>query len=645
MIIKRKKKKNVDDHSRLPPGFSTTDAKEADEVAVGLAAIYGDRPDKEERSELGKIEQGTGHTWLFVLGGILATLVLLAGTAWAGFWWWSGRVSKPGVHVNIEGPSRVSIGQQTSFFVNWFNDGREPVASVELRVSLPVDFSVASLEPEPSEKSGTSLIYKLGAQAAEARGTVKITGTVTGSLGSESAIQVIAVSRMPGAVVGTETLATYPLIYADSVIDGALEVPAKVLPGDHVMLTYRVTNRGSDPLEGLEARIAIPEGFTASGTVPLTANGRAYRIPLVKLDPGAATSIALTGSFALGVHGDTVVHAETGRPGDGEAFAVAQAADATVSVLPGDLSVKLIVNGSDKDRSVSLGERQRIAISYQNMSGEELQNVILRVRLGGEPPITSGASTTIDLVNWLELDDSGHGLRNHDILTYGEDQIAQLERLPKDGEGLIELSVPFVSKVTSTRDVPIIASVEAIIGTVDKVKVNRLVRTQPITLRLQTDASLFATARFASEEGAPVGSGPLPPVVGSSTKYRVEWEIRKTFHALSKMTVSATLPKGVTFGGAREEDAGTISFDASRNLVTWTVADVAADRNSVLGSFDVILTPSEADAGRFAELLGESRIEFTDATLGEPLLRTASSLDTDLPKDNLAKGKGVVKKP
>ena len=307
--------------------------------------------------------------------------------------------------------------------------------------------------------------------------------------------------------------------------------------------------------------------------------------------------------------------------------------------------MKLIINGSDADRSVALGEQQRISISYENTSGEELQDIVLRLHFGGEPAMASGASTSVDLVNWKKQDDLAGGTRDHDVLTFSQENVSALARLPANGRGLIELSVPIIATATSGRDVPILASVEAVIGAVDKVKVNRTVVTKPITLRLQTDAALTAVARYASEEGAPVGHGPLPPVSGTSTTYRVEWTISKTLHALGRVTVSANLPKGVEFTSVTEVGIGEVSYDADRRLVLWTISDVPADASESRVAFDIKLTPSEADIGRFASLLGESRVEFTDATLNESLLRTAPALSTNMPYDALAKGKGVVRKP
>jgi hypothetical protein len=272
------------------------------------------------------------------------------------------------------------------------------------------------------------------------------------------------------------------------------------------------------------------------------------------------------------------------------------------------------------------------------VSGEELHDVSLAFVIEPE----GGAGTLID---WEELVDENGGIREGNEVRFTSKEIAQFEDLPPDGEGLIELTVPVLPSLDGRTDAPMRAFVRATIGAVDDVVVNRTLETKPIVLKLRSDASVGAVARYTSEEGAAVGSGPLPPLVGSSTRYRIEWLVTKTIHRLERVQLTATLPGGVEYSGAKEVEAGELSFDPDLRLARWTINAIPEDVGSILISYDVTLTPAEADAGRFAKLLGETRFEFTDAALAEPVLRTAPMLTTDLPDDALAKDKGVVDKP
>jgi hypothetical protein len=175
--------------------------------------------------------------------------------------------------------------------------------------------------------------------------------------------------------------------------------------------------------------------------------------------------------------------------------------------------------------------------------------------------------------------------------------------------------------------------------------VHRVVRAAPIVLRYSSDVKLSAEARYFSEEGAPLGSGPLPPLVGQTTTYRVEWRAQKRFHELANLKIRATLPSGVAWTGTTIDDAGSLVYDEATRSVTWTLNRMPADVNEQTIRFDLAVTPSEADAGRFAKLVGETRFEATDSVTGELMSQVQPALTTDLETDESASGKGVVRKP
>jgi hypothetical protein len=137
----------------------------------------------------------------------------------------------------------------------------------------------------------------------------------------------------------------------------------------------------------------------------------------------------------------------------------------------------------------------------------------------------------------------------------------------------------------------------------------------------------------------------LPPIVDQATKYRINWVLRKTVHELKNVRVSAELPKRVDWSGVASTTAGELTYDAEKRLVVWTLNRLPTDIMEESVGFDLSFTPGEVDIGRFGQLLGEARFEATDVDISEPLVLIRPRLSTDLPDDESAKSKGVVKKP
>lgn len=611
-------------------------AKKPDEIIKSLSAIYEGRPSKEWMNTM---DRGRRKMWIAVSLSIVALVAFAVTAAWIGFLWWGSRgFNGKGIQIQIEGPDKISIGQEVTYYVNWFNIAREPLAATEFRISFPNDFMASNIEPKPTSDP---MVFRLGSQPVEGRGTVKITGMFTGSLGTKSAIQVISMYRPASFNSDFETLDTREIEYAQSVLEGSLSLPSKVIPGDPVSFAYQIKNTSSKTMENLRARFLLPEGFApVSADSEDSPDVRERFFDLGSLEQGATTSVSIGGSFTVRSGGDTAIVAEAGFALPDGSFAPAQRSEGTISVLAGDLDLELVVNGNQGDRSADLGEWQRLALSYENLSGEDLSDISLIVHL--DPVLPEGAPSVHGLIDWKKIDDDLEGIISGETVTFTKKELEDLKEIGPDESGMIEFSVPIAAAIAKEQDVPISMFAEAKIGSVGGDKVGRIVKTQPITLKIRSDASVSASARYTSEEGAPVGSGPLPPVAGSSTVYRVEWNLSKTLHGLERITVTASLPPSVSWVAEREVGAGSIVVDQDKKLVTWTINAMPEDVNSLFASFDVSLRPSEADIGRFAQLLGETRFECTDAKLSESILRTDGALNTDLPDDPIAKRKGVV---
>jgi len=624
----------------------SSDAK-ADIVDESLTTIYEGRPSKEW---MNTFDRGRRKTWLIALGSLVLFLVVALAATWAGIFWFNGRgFSGQKLAIAIEGPQAISIGQEVTYFVNWVNPSKEPLASLEFRVSFPNDFVLMDASPKPSSsplsEEGVfgiprTLSFRLGAQPVEARGTLKFVGRFTGALGTKSAIQVISTYRPASFNSDFEALETKDISYDDSILNGSLKVPSKVVPGDVVTLAYAIENTGVDAMPDLVARFTLPDGFIPASGTAIGTDGLTPTFDVGTIEPGASSTVAIRGSFSVDAHGDQAIRADAGIFTEDGAFASAQKSEASISVLAGDLKIDLIVNGSQADRSVNPGDIQRISIVYSNTSGETLKDATLTLYVSG---VHASGGRDVTFADWSALAfGDATGTRKGNAVSFTKAGIPALGELAPDTQGTIDLSVPILAKILSENDVPVSAYVEAKIGAVGDVKVNRIVKTTPITLRIRSDAKINAAARYASDEGIRLGSGPLPPVVGSSTTYRIEWHVTKTIHELSRLTVSATLPNGIGFGSVKEVGAGDVGFDPEKKLVTWSVNRMPEDIENLIASFDVVLSPSEADVGRFASLLGETRLEFTDTLIGESVLRTSSPLTTELPDDSLAKKKGVV---
>jgi len=622
--------------------------KRSQDVEESLTAIFKD--EQGEMPDLKILEKHRSSRLLFFFLGAASFFLVLLIATWTGF-----TIFKPfkgfqgqGLQITIDGPERVALGQETTYFINWQNISSDPLATADLKVSFPTDFSIVSTEPEPTDDN---LNWKIGSVAFGGRGTIMVKGVFTGALGTETAIQVVGSYRPASFNSDFETLTTKQLVYADTVLEGSIEAPAKSLPGDKVKIAYKIINHGFTAVTGLEARLTIPEGFVLEPTTTsdIFEEGRMAHFKLGDLEANASTTVYMAGTFAAGVSGSQNFHTETGKIGSDGEFKPAQKSDLAVMVLSGDLSLNLVVNGSEASRSIGLGELLHVTLGYENTAIEDVRDVTLKFFV--EPVYSSSVQMAakpvpVKVVEWSNLEDSSSSTRSENTLTWTDKQIGVLKRLGPGQDGTLDFSLPVTSVfATSTDIIGFQLLAEANMVWVGETKVDRTIRTAPMLFRFKTDADLTSEARYYSEEGIQFGSGPLPPVVDQTTTYRILWTIDKTFHEIKNVKVSAVLPKQVTWVGVKDVSAGEVMYDQKNKTVTWTLNRMPSDIGEVNADFNIQLTPSQFDANRFADLLSEVRMEAKDVELDDVIVRTKPGLTTDLQNDEGAKSKGVVRKP
>lgn len=622
-------------------------SKTGPDVEQSLEAIYMEGG--EEIPDLSKLERRRSKRWLFSFFGFVFALAVLAGSVFAGYYFFQPfrEYKGEGLTLTVKGPEAIALGREETFTIEWVNRDAKPVDYANVRLGLPQDFSVTAFEPPPSEKDAQ--IWKLGYLQGHDQGTIKVKGIFSGALGTQSAIQALATYRPWSFSRDVDTVATEALLYRDTVLAGVLTAPLKVVAGDAITVKYAVGNNGIQAMKGLSVRVQYPQGFIpniASSSTVADAEKREIAMPLADIPAHATSTVEIPGVFISGSSGDMAFHAEAGRKGADKSFLTAQKADVRVPVLAGDLTLHFVVNGSDANRAILPGEPVRIAIGYQNTSPEPIKDAA--ITLSFESFVNGKSATGTSLLNWKQLDDGLAGASTTktrvQTIRYDKKQIPAFENLAPQSEGTIEVAIPSLPVASGTKDGAILLTVQGFVPNVGGTKVNRIVRAQPITMRYRSDVDIAVEARYYTEEGAPIGFGPLPPVAGKTTAYRVMWKLSKQLHPLQDITVSAVVPKIGAWSARTIEDAGTVSYDEPSRTVTWTLNQMPEGTNELEVGFELQLTPEQVDAGRFAALLGETKFQATDPVTQEAISRAKPPLTTDLQSDEGARGKGVVRK-
>lgn len=606
----------------------TSRLNRAKEIEEGLRNIYG----REKRRDLARIEyKKTSHLTAF-LARLVIGLFVLSLISWGGFLWWQNQnqsTAKP-LRAEFEAPSSVAAGQSFCFKFKLTNSSNVPLASLSTAFNLPKNFTIVSTNPAPTE-SVKWILPPLGAGSDNA---INICGLFRSAVPSVEKIQAVLNYRPANFNSDFQDIASIELVIDKTVLETTIAGPTETVIGDNAVYVIKIKNTDTEKTENFRLRLLLPSSFLINNaTPPVSEEGSAYW-NIAALEAGAEQEIKFTGTFTNAASGLTAITAETGFLNAQQDFFKQNETKAESNVLGGDLAFHLIVNGSEKDQTVDSNGRLRLSIDYANQGKYTLNNVSFSLVLSAGEKILPVSFASSDL---------GEGERSNNTIVWDKKGVVTLTALAPGASEVIDavLIVPESIDPSTTADsfsMLLTAEVEQVGSTTSSLSI----LASPIVIKINSDANLLAEARYFDHDGAPLGSGPLPPTVGQTTNYRVFWSLTNELHDLKNVSTTMTLPASVSWTGNLEAEVGSLEFNESTRQLNWEILQFTKEQKTAAAWFDISITPSTEDIGSFLILTNPISLEATDAVTNDLIHDAFDSLTTALPNDEWAEGKGVV---
>lgn len=610
--------------------------KRSEELGAELKTIYADPEGK--LPDFTRLEGKPGSRLKSAIFGTLAALAILGGATWGGLFIFSRTSGFTGESVDlvVTTSEAFAAGAESDVVIRYRNDERIPLARAEIEFRAPEGFEVTGSDPGTTEPGS----WPIGTVAPGAEGEIRVRGYVREELDAALTFEAKLNYRPADFNADFQKVSSHTVVITESVLALAGTGPKEMTPGDEIAFVYEYENRSDAALEDIRLVVEPLEGFIFASAEPAPDEGAALRWTLPKIEARAKGTIAVKGTFSATSRGPKALVARIGFSDDAGVASVARA-EAATEVLKGNLDLALIVNGSDKAPVASFGDQLFFTIRYENAGDVALRDVSIIADLPTDP--------AAGLLDWVSLRDDLEGVRRDSKITWTKEEIPGLASLAPGDKGEINFSVQLAKKPVTGAEARehgayvVRASAGAKIARVGTISGARQVEAAPMEIRLLSDASFTAYGRYFTDDGVPVGSGPLPPKVGEKTVYRVYWVIRNSLHELTNLSASTLLPQGVKWTGTpREVAAGALDFDETGRKATWRLNRLPASVPEVVVSFEVETVPGAEDIGKILDLTGDSRFEAFDAAVEAVILKSQPPIGTDLIGDEDASGKGVV---
>jgi hypothetical protein len=585
-----------------------------------LRRIYGD----EAGLNMTKIERRRGSRLTSFLIRLVGLLFFLALVSWGGFLWW--QTSNPSssdqiLRANIETEKEVISGAKTCFKIVYENTGRVPLAALAVALNLPETFSLNEATPPATEENH----WTLSPLNAASDSAINICGVFRSSVPGAEKLQAVFTYRPANFNSDFQDIAGQTVTVEKTILTVETAGPNQAVVGGEATYTVKIKNTDTAKTENLRLRALLPATFSIdSAEPPVSEVGSAFW-DIAALEAGAEQTVTFTGSFTSSASGIIPLTMEVGFLDAEKDFVKQAEAKVETEVLDNDLSLDLIANGSSADQNADLGDHLRLSLSYTNKSRSTMTDLAFVLTIDPETkiaPFNYGGSNY------------GGGARSGNTITW------KVPALAAGDSGTFDSTLIISDPIdpTTTADA-VILQVMATVAKIGNTAATRAISTTPFTIKLNSDTKLLAEARYFDRDGAPLGSGPLPPTTGQTTTYRIFLTVTNSLHNLNNALVSTTLPSSVAWSNNLEADNGALTFDETTRQVTWTIDSLSQNTSAW---FDISITPSATDVGSFFTLVNPTSLEVTDAFTGDQLRSSTDALTTALPYDELAAGKGVV---
>ena len=576
-----------------------------------LRSIYEERG---KLPDMTRLEHEYHRRTTRILLGLVLFFGILTAASWGGFFLY-GPKSGGGkeVALTLSAPEAVVSGVPQTVTLRYKNTDRNPLAIAAVTLRPSQNLVVKAMTPQPSEEG--RLHWNLGTLEAKEEGEIILTVIPYGTIDEHLDLQAIFSYKPANFNAEFQTSASAEFIVRAEGLETTLRGPEKTSPGRKVELTAIIKNTTDALIQNARATLTVTGGFIIQET---KSQNETASWEIGTLQPGQRPELTILGTFVTSATGSQPITLLVEEKIDNSMFSLAKST-LEIQVEGSDLGVELILNNTPELTWIRLGQSLQYLLKITNNSPQPMKNVKVSLFIN---------SKLVD----FKTAQAENALLKEPMISF-----------PKEGTLTID---PKETKEFSVRINTVSAAnnnASPYIEATGQVAVEANTFTSiPVKVIVVSDLALTVEGRYFGADGKPVGSGPLPPKVGEETVYEARLRLHNTFHDLSAIIVTATLPQGVRFVGATSAQTGKIIANEKTGEVSWEIARMPVTTPEMTATFKVAIKPEAKDLGQLLGLLGITRVEAFDTISQIQFSTDAPSVSSNLDGDPSGHGKGVV---
>jgi len=567
---------------------------------------------------------------LFVFDLLLLVSTIVIGTMSVVWYFYDPTITSQ-VYLSVDvSPDRLQSGEVARVSISYRNDSDQILMDPQLSIRLPAGFILLD-ETTSSTSASNQHLLPIPVSELHPGYENSVSLEVQAILVPEDETIISAdLSYTPQASNKPEFKSVhYGITARGSVITTSIETPEQLLDTQSVELKMKVENTGEHTVRDISIPLPLPEFTELQKADALKGYVTGTTWIIQELTARESTEIILTVSLKAPRNLDEIVF---------DALPLIAVRDTLISQTKFSQKSRLIhpsvhIGASWNKTGVRPGNSAELSVNVSNNGDVDLQDVVLSF------PILDA------IVNRSALATQNNGKVQQNTFVVSAEHVAELKSLRRGQSAAIRVTVPIVTVPSGATNLQLSfpVSAGARVEAIPSARIKDDAQTSP--LRIGTQLIGSAQVRYYTNEGDQLGRGPLPPIVGSQTKYWAFVTIQNTTSRADDVIFSAQLPVGIEWTGKTSVSQGEdISFNSGTRTVRWTTRSLESHATAGL-YMELAFTPTASLIGTVPTMLTNMRVEAYDSHVEERFERAFGLLKGDLKEDGRALEKGVLVQP
>ena len=544
---------------------------------------------------------------------ILIIIILAALAGLIGAWWQSRLFSKEALQLEILSSREVEFFEEVEYIVKYKNNGSARLEEPRLIFEYPKQAIVPDNRPLWQE------ITLQDIYPGEER-TVSFKARLLGGEGENITAKASLNYQPKNLTARYESETTFTTIIKSVPVTFEFDLPSKIEAGRNFTFRINYFSNLDYPLTDLRVKTEYPSGFEFIESNPTSLERDEWLISV--LNKGQGGRVEITGKISGQVSDARIFEAKLGVFKEGE-FILLKEVKKGLEIIEPSIYIRQEIN-KNPQYTARPGDWLHYEVYIKNIGDDVLNNLFMVSQLEG---------AAFDLQTLRS--DLGQAESGSNSVIFDWRNVSGLQYLlPME-----EIKVDFWIKIKDDLgpvERPVLKN---------KVFISQ-VREEFVT-RISSKMEIVQKGFFQDEVFG--NGGPIPPQVGQSTTYTVNWQIKNYYSLAQDVKVKAILPQGVELTGKifPGDEAVKFAFDSQSREIVWSVGDL--DKGSGVFTpaknitFQVSFTPSQFQRGQTPKIINAATITGEDSWTDRVLEANSPAIDTSLPDDeSITEEMGIV---